>query len=247
MSWTEAIVESLQATKLPNKVTKSLNEIRDIDKITRKRSLDLSKDEAALLEELKAIIKEHGQNFDEAIFRSRADALIGRRRELSTLIDDQQKKASAIYDLMDEKISTLDTNMKEINHLIVNLESNGERNKKKKRKNAVGRGDDTVLGLDTNEPKYCLCNKVSYGMMIGCDNTECKIEWFHLPCVGLSKPVDPWWCPLCRTDPDDSENLLAVKGSETIVTLEETEIEAVTVPATKIEHKYAGEETESDS
>ncbi|PIO13456.1 hypothetical protein AB205_0131310, partial [Aquarana catesbeiana] len=40
---------------------------------------------------------------------------------------------------------------------------------------------------DPNEPRYCICNQVSYGEMVGCDNQDCPIEWFHYGCVGLSE------------------------------------------------------------
>ena len=33
---------------------------------------------------------------------------------------------------------------------------------------------------DPNEPKYCYCQRVSYGEMIGCDNQDCKMEWVSL-------------------------------------------------------------------
>lgn len=38
---------------------------------------------------------------------------------------------------------------------------------------------------DEDAPRYCYCNGVSYGDMIGCDNDSCPKEWFHLECVGL--------------------------------------------------------------
>ncbi|XP_059148615.1 inhibitor of growth protein 3-like isoform X2 [Physella acuta] len=51
---------------------------------------------------------------------------------------------------------------------------------------------------DPNEPRYCLCNQVSYGEMVGCDNNDCPIEWFHYGCVGLSQaPKGKWYCPQC--------------------------------------------------
>ncbi|XP_054623605.1 inhibitor of growth protein 3 isoform X2 [Dunckerocampus dactyliophorus] len=51
---------------------------------------------------------------------------------------------------------------------------------------------------DPNEPRYCICNQVSYGEMVGCDNTDCPIEWFHYGCVGLSEaPKGKWFCPQC--------------------------------------------------
>lgn len=40
------------------------------------------------------------------------------------------------------------------------------------------------MPVDPNEPTYCVCHQVSYGEMIGCDNLDCPIEWFHFACVG---------------------------------------------------------------
>ncbi|XP_055297572.1 inhibitor of growth protein 4 isoform X2 [Sitodiplosis mosellana] len=57
------------------------------------------------------------------------------------------------------------------------------------------------MPVDPNEPTYCVCQQVSYGEMIGCDNTECPIEWFHFACVGLTtKPKGKWFCPKCSQD-----------------------------------------------
>ena len=57
------------------------------------------------------------------------------------------------------------------------------------------------MPVDPNEPTYCLCHQVSYGEMIGCDNLDCPIEWFHFACVGLTtKPKGKWFCPKCNQD-----------------------------------------------
>jgi len=59
--------------------------------------------------------------------------------------------------------------------------------------------DIPEMPIDPNEPTYCLCKRVSFGNMIGCDNAECPIEWFHFECVGLTDPVKgKWYCPFCR-------------------------------------------------
>ncbi|XP_044756578.1 inhibitor of growth protein 3 isoform X2 [Coccinella septempunctata] len=51
---------------------------------------------------------------------------------------------------------------------------------------------------DPNEPRYCLCNQVSYGDMVACDNEDCPSEWFHYPCVGITAPPKgKWYCPGC--------------------------------------------------
>ncbi|XP_064642996.1 inhibitor of growth protein 5-like [Lineus longissimus] len=57
------------------------------------------------------------------------------------------------------------------------------------------------MPVDPNEPTYCLCHQVSYGEMIGCDNQDCPIEWFHFACVGLTtKPKGKWYCPKCTVE-----------------------------------------------
>ena len=97
--------------------------------------------------------------------------------------------------------------------------------------------DDDGNVIDPEEPRYCLCNGVSFGTMIQCDNDvsekqdvattaapaarsghhhadsdkkknkltppkqNCKYEWFHLECVGLSEipaRTTKWYCPECR-------------------------------------------------
>ncbi|KAM5358445.1 hypothetical protein ACJZ2D_015290 [Fusarium nematophilum] len=94
--------------------------------------------------------------------------------------------------------------------------------------------DDEGNPIDPDEPRYCLCNRVSFGTMIQCDNLDvsrspsstthshppftskarrrqvnnqltevqnCKGEWFHLDCVGLTDipaRTSQWYCPDCR-------------------------------------------------
>ncbi|KAJ3230891.1 Inhibitor of growth protein 5 [Chytriomyces hyalinus] len=65
------------------------------------------------------------------------------------------------------------------------------------------------LPIDPNEPRYCTCNGVSWGDMIGILffqaisngllTHNCEIEWFHYACVGLTEKVEgSWFCPQCR-------------------------------------------------
>lgn len=91
----------------------------------------------------------------------------------------------------------------------------GSKNKKKRRtEEEVEVADD----IDPNEPKYCICDDVSYGAMISCDNNvslslqfhttlanhvQCDREWFHLPCMNMTEDDIPsrrakWYCPDCR-------------------------------------------------
>ncbi|XP_073968691.1 inhibitor of growth protein 2 [Rhodnius prolixus] len=81
--------------------------------------------------------------------------------------------------------------------------------KKKKRKSRQSQREETppplreeeVTPHDIDEPTYCLCDQISYGEMILCDNDLCPIEWFHFVCVSLTtKPKGKWFCPKCRGD-----------------------------------------------
>ncbi|KAK2628125.1 hypothetical protein QTJ16_002771 [Diplocarpon rosae] len=63
-------------------------------------------------------------------------------------------------------------------------------------------GDDEMVDGDDEDGgdnnKYCICQSVSYGDMVACDNEACPLEWFHWTCVGLkSEPAGSWICPVC--------------------------------------------------
>ena len=47
---------------------------------------------------------------------------------------------------------------------------------------------------------YCYCHGPEEGNMVGCDNSTCAYQWFHLDCLGLkSEPKSQhWYCPDCR-------------------------------------------------
>ncbi|KAI0203746.1 inhibitor of growth proteins N-terminal histone-binding-domain-containing protein [Astrocystis sublimbata] len=68
---------------------------------------------------------------------------------------------------------------------------------------------DGVSGIDDDEDeegkRYCLCQAVSYGDMVACDNPSCPFEWFHWSCVGLkSEPEGRWYCPTCSAERAES-------------------------------------------
>ncbi|KAL4717389.1 hypothetical protein ACJJTC_017276 [Scirpophaga incertulas] len=87
--------------------------------------------------------------------------------------------------------------------------------KKKKRKaRQAAQRSETPPGdtdqIDPDEPRYCLCDQISFGEMILCDNDLCPIEWFHFSCVSLTtKPKGKWFCPKCR---GDKPNVMKPKG-----------------------------------
>ncbi|KAK3069567.1 hypothetical protein LTR53_011999 [Teratosphaeriaceae sp. CCFEE 6253] len=57
---------------------------------------------------------------------------------------------------------------------------------------------------DPDEPRYCYCDRGSYGEMVACDNDHCPKEWFHLGCTELKEAPaedETWFCRSCRPPP----------------------------------------------
>ncbi|TIA87708.1 hypothetical protein E3P99_03014 [Wallemia hederae] len=53
---------------------------------------------------------------------------------------------------------------------------------------------------DEDDAAYCYCQKKSYGNMIGCENDDCPIQWFHFGCVNIKPPEpDVWFCSECKS------------------------------------------------
>jgi hypothetical protein len=91
-------------------------------------------------------------------------------------------------------------------------------NKNKRKRKADEDPEPQEEDIDPDEPHYCICDDVSFGGMISCDNNvstlrrrdntntndqQCEKEWFHLDCVGMTEKDIPsrrakWYCPDCR-------------------------------------------------
>ena len=52
----------------------------------------------------------------------------------------------------------------------------------------------------SSQETWCYCQlPAEEGDMIGCDNRECNIAWFHLKCLRITKtPKEKWFCPECK-------------------------------------------------
>lgn len=165
----EHFVESLET--VPPEVKRNFSLITDLDKQSQEL-IDRLNECAAKYKETKSISARSSiRNESKELFN-----------KLIAFADDKHSLAVQVYDLIDKNISRL-----------IGL---GEFVP------ATTSGDRAPIGfdmpVDPNEPKYCFCRTVSHGEMIACDNPECPIEWFHYPCVGLTKnPRGKWYCAQC--------------------------------------------------
>lgn len=47
---------------------------------------------------------------------------------------------------------------------------------------------------------YCYCRRPTFLPMIACEGKNCKIEWFHYGCVGVTRaPEKAWYCKECKS------------------------------------------------
>ena len=59
-----------------------------------------------------------------------------------------------------------------------------------------------VKDAEDYEKSWCYSNQPSFGTMIGCDNIDCTIQWFHCDCLRVRcPPKGKWYCPSCRKLP----------------------------------------------
>jgi inhibitor of growth protein 4 len=186
---------------LPKEVVRGLHELRKKDSVTREMSLALNKEEKELMELVKNYNKEKDSSFDDTPLITRAMDVKRKRKELVELLDEQMKAAQSIYENVDSKITDFDSKTKEFKHLFTTYAHGSAQGKKKKKKNAElatldGPG---ALSMDPNEPVYCVCRRVSFGEMVGCENPDCTVEWFHFGCVGLTEEPSVWYCDECKS------------------------------------------------
>jgi len=207
---------------LPEEVKKTFSKMLELDTKNHEitKEIDVLSDEYLRKVDEKRMNPRRRKQEMEKIQKMFEDAKVNSDTKVKLAID--------TYELVDKHIRRLDADlmkfeaeMKEAGGRLSQTESededrmNDKREKRKKKKTLredearkVDAGSTPLLPevpivdmpVDPNEPTYCLCQQVSYGEMIGCDNQDCPIEWFHFGCMGLAtKPKGKWYCPKCTT------------------------------------------------
>ena len=60
--------------------------------------------------------------------------------------------------------------------------------------------DELADDADEDDPgTWCYCQESRGGDMVGCDNKNCPIKWFHVSCLQMAAvPSGKWFCPTCH-------------------------------------------------
>uniref|UniRef100_A0A5B7BYX8 PHD finger protein ING n=1 Tax=Davidia involucrata TaxID=16924 RepID=A0A5B7BYX8_DAVIN len=221
MSFLEDFQANLES--LPNMLQRKYTLLRDLDKSLQEIQWQNERCEQEL-EDIKRGTKSSNAMPDASLIRF-SDEALGEQKHAIRIADEKVALAVQAYDLVDGHIQQLDQYLRNFDEELrrkresvattglppQNLNSNvksgrgghsSKGGRKKTRLAATAAANPTSMDLDLpvdpNEPTYCFCNQVSYGEMVGCDNPDCKIEWFHYGCVGLKEqPKGKWYCSDC--------------------------------------------------
>lgn len=102
----ETLISDLR--ELPSAVSAELQALREMDRVSRDLADQISTDEAKLFQDIADAAK-IDSGFDEAPFKERFQSVTHRKQDLVALLDEQTKKAQAIYNKVDLKISIFGT------------------------------------------------------------------------------------------------------------------------------------------
>merc|ERR1712142_1370249 len=197
----EQFIESLEP--LPGELQKNFYEMRQMDE-----KLEVQK---AMAESMADEYNRNANDMSEADLKSNFRKVEAAWQSANKMQEEKVQLATQTYEMVDRHIRRLDSDLSRFESELAErggLETTSPTSDKKVRRE-IKKGEDQhalqiapqdVLDMpvDPNEPTYCLCHQVSYGEMIGCDNNDCLIEWFHFGCVGLTtKPKGKWYCPKC--------------------------------------------------
>lgn len=102
---------------------------------------------------------------------------------------DKKKKTSISFGNVNETTSLHGRPRKMTERAVELLQNHKDREKLKRKVD--------VVETEVNE-RWCFCREGSSGSMICCDDPECKYQWFHFDCVGLTvEPKGEWFCSEC--------------------------------------------------
>lgn len=209
MSYLEEFVNSVNY--LPGEVCRSLELIRLLDDKAKSCTDEFTTLSSEYFSSLK---KEQG------IFTENTDLLLiikSKQQKALNLSEEKIAVSKQLLDMIDFHISKLKQDLESYNREISAVNDNPEEKGTKKPKIEKTCPIDDGMGIyidnmdmqenfemqgDENRA-YCYCGKGSYGEMIECEGAkvkdmQCKREWFHMECVGLTTlPGGSWFCDDC--------------------------------------------------
>jgi inhibitor of growth protein 5 len=196
---------------LPQELKRNFNAMKELDVKTQEVN-----------EKVEKLLKRHKHDKNAMIENLTPKELQQLQNELHQSFEwgeEKIKLASQTYDAVDKHIRRLDEDLRKFEMELEQerllkqqqtkqvLKAKGQKTRTNK---STDKGQEAQLNpatlktpvdvdfdmpVDPNEPVYCFCKRVSFGAMVGCDNENCPVEWFHYECVNLTDtPKGKWHC-----------------------------------------------------
>jgi len=199
-----------------------LKRLRDLDETSEALSISIKRTVDARLRETRGggDGEGGGSNSDPRESALENQKVAEETKRSLAVCDEKVALAQRCYDLVEQHIARLDKDLRVFDQALAEKEAaaalakglvppptaasvggNGLASPEKPRP-AIG-DDFGSTPAEADEPKYCVCNRVSFGEMIACENETCAVEWFHFACVGLStdaKIKGKWFCNACAAE-----------------------------------------------
>ncbi|RLN19053.1 PHD finger protein ING1 [Panicum miliaceum] len=187
-------LEDFQASveSLPSMLHRNYSLMRELDKSLQGVQLENEQRCQQEIEDIKHGLESGSITYDPAKLKFSEEA-IEEQKHCVRIADEKVALATQTYDLVDAHIQQLDQFLRKLEEIRQGMDYLA-----KVPTEPPAPAIDLELPVDPNEPTYCFCNQVSYGEMVACDNPNCKIEWYHIGCVGVKElPKGKWYCPSC--------------------------------------------------
>ncbi|CAG9318540.1 unnamed protein product [Blepharisma stoltei] len=195
MSYLEEVLSSINY--FPIELARSLDLIRQLDY----KAEELTKELQYLTTDYFNTLTKDGKTMLENT--NLLQKIRQKQEEVSNLSDEKIAISKQILDMADTESRRLEKDLLTYSSDVKSEEGSPLKRQKSEKDSTVADEEFSVY-LDEEfqsniRHNYCYCNKPCYGEMVACDGGNCKYEWFHFQCAGLTaKPNGQWYCNECK-------------------------------------------------
>ncbi|KAI9502538.1 hypothetical protein BX070DRAFT_192877 [Coemansia spiralis] len=200
---------------IPSEVRHLFSEITDLDERYEEAMSKASDDERSLQKELKEQANRERASEKEEALLMQIDA---EHSKAKSLCQEKMRLTKKALTIVQRHLAKLDSEIRHFDKTPFDQKgsyqtgvANGSHRLPERHKKQLKLAN-SVLSLDgievdagggggieeSDDQLYCFCQQVSFGDMVACDGPDCRYEWFHWECVGLtSPPKGSWYCSEC--------------------------------------------------
>lgn len=187
------------------------------DNLTTSKLLNIRSQLDRQYEQIKAFVTENKclNDFEFDLFDSEVKLPMKNDFKIHSIQYEEKPEISAVNTL--KTTSTFESEFKVPRRVNKNKRKNKKRvsfaagTKPPVSPNSVAKSHKHLTPTKIVPSEYCFCKQDKMDAMIGCDHPNCKLEWFHYSCVGITKAPtedEKWYCSNCTLNTENQCNSL---------------------------------------